>query len=86
MFFRVSYEDVDYIKPTRPYEQPKAIKSRNWNTKHEIVPGKRYSEYDLDKSSEKLRLLPQEKELAQYNPDPMIEKILTHGNEFTTII
>ena len=81
LFFRVSNADVDSMKPTKPYEQPKAVKNRNWVGKHEPVPGKPYVKHDLASNFEALGVLPQKTKLDQYKPNPAIEKILTHGKQ-----
>ena len=68
---------MESIKPTKPYEQPKAIKNRNWGGKQEPVPGKPLA--SNDKSFQANTMMSQKVNLEYYKLNPMIENILTHG-------
>ena len=79
--YRVSNADVNSIKPSKPYEKPKPVKSRFWGGKHKPIPGKRSTEYESSLATN--GLLPQKITLDQYKLPSSLERILTHGKVFS---
>ena len=82
--YRVSNADVNSIKPSKPYEQPKPVKSRFWGGKHQPIPGKRSTEYESSLATNKL--LPQKINLDHYRLPSSLERILTYSKAINHLV